>query len=144
MSIVGGLDIHRKQLTFDYLDTATRQVRRGQITPADREHLRAWLARFSDDDDIAFAMEGCLGWRYVAEELAAAPRPPLGMVRCCRLAADRAGARRSTLSPPTARANARCAARRTPGSVATRGQLARIGTSERLPAGAGASIARSA
>jgi transposase len=29
MSIVGGLDIHRKQLTFDYLDTVTGQVRRG-------------------------------------------------------------------------------------------------------------------
>ena len=28
MSIVGGLDIHRKQLTFDYLDTVTGQVRR--------------------------------------------------------------------------------------------------------------------
>jgi hypothetical protein len=30
MSIVGGLDIHRRQLTFDYLDTETGQVRRGQ------------------------------------------------------------------------------------------------------------------
>jgi transposase len=39
MSIVGGLDIHRKQITFDYLDTVTGQVRRGQVTPADREHL---------------------------------------------------------------------------------------------------------
>jgi hypothetical protein len=29
MSIVGGLDIHRKQITFDYLDTVTGQVRRG-------------------------------------------------------------------------------------------------------------------
>src|ERR1019366_1006850 len=47
-------------------------VRRGQIAPADREHLRAWLARFSDPDDVAFAVEGCTGWRYVAEELAAA------------------------------------------------------------------------
>ena len=47
MSIVGGLDIHRKQITFDYLDTVTGQVRRGQIAPADREHLRAWLARFA-------------------------------------------------------------------------------------------------
>ena len=45
MPIVGGLDIHRKQITFDYLDTVTGQVRRGQISPADREHLRAWLAR---------------------------------------------------------------------------------------------------
>ena len=26
MPIVGGLDIHRKQITFDYLDTATGQV----------------------------------------------------------------------------------------------------------------------
>jgi len=33
MPIVGGLDIHRKQLTFDYLDTATGEVKRGQIAP---------------------------------------------------------------------------------------------------------------
>jgi transposase len=72
MPIVGGLDIHRKQITFDYLDTVTGQVRRGQISPADREHLRAWLARFAGRDDVAFALEGCTGWRYVAEELAAA------------------------------------------------------------------------
>ena len=72
MPIVGGLDIHRKQITFDYLDTVTGQVRRGQVTPADREHLRAWLARFAGRDDVAFAVEGCTGWRYVAEELAAA------------------------------------------------------------------------
>ena len=72
MSIVGGLDIHRKQLTFDYLDTATGQVTRGQVSPADREHLRAWLARFAGRGDVAFAFEGCTGWRYVAEEAAAA------------------------------------------------------------------------
>ena len=72
MPIVGGLDIHRKQITFDYLDTATGQVRRGQVSPADREHLRGWLARFAGRDDAAFAVEGCTGWRYVAEELAAA------------------------------------------------------------------------
>jgi transposase len=72
MPIVGGLDIHRKQLTFDYLDTVTGEVRRGQIAPADRAHLRAWLARFAGRDDVAFAVEGCTGWRYVGEELAAA------------------------------------------------------------------------
>ena len=72
MPIVGGLDIHRKQITFDYLDTETGQVRRGQVSPADREHLRAWLARFNGREDVAFAVEGCTGWRYVAEELAAA------------------------------------------------------------------------
>src|SRR5215468_4314097 len=72
MPIVGGLDIHRKQLTFDYLDTVTGEVRRGQIAPADREYVRAWLARFAGRDDVAFAVEGCAGWRYVSEELAAA------------------------------------------------------------------------
>ena len=72
MPIVGGLDIHRRQITFDYLDTVTGQVCRGQVSPADREHVRAWLARFAGRDDVAFAVEGCAGWRYVAEELAAA------------------------------------------------------------------------
>ena len=46
-------------------------MKRGQIAPADRVHLRAWLARFAWHD-VAFALEGCTGWRYVAEELAAA------------------------------------------------------------------------
>ena len=50
----------------------TGQVCRGQVSPADREHLRAWLARFAGFEDVAFAVEGCTGWRYVAEELAAA------------------------------------------------------------------------
>ena len=72
MPIVGGLDIHRKQITFDYLDTVTGQVCRGQVSPADRAHLRAWLARFHGREDVAFAVEGCTGWRYVVEELAAA------------------------------------------------------------------------
>jgi transposase len=71
-SIVGGLDIHRKQVTFDYLDTATGEVRRGQIAPADREHLAAWLAGRFPGQDAHFALEGCTGWRYVAGELAAA------------------------------------------------------------------------
>jgi transposase len=76
MPIVGGLDIHRKQITFDYLDTSTGEVKRGQIAPADRAHLRSWLVRFAGRDDVAFALEGCTGWRYVAEELAAAGTGP--------------------------------------------------------------------
>ena len=72
MPIVGGLDIHRKQITFDYLDTESGEVKRGQIAPADWAHLRSWLARFAGRDDVAFALEGRTGWRYVAEELAGA------------------------------------------------------------------------
>ena len=73
MPIVGALDIHRKQITSDYLDTATGELQRGQIAPADRAHLAAWLARrLPGGQDADFALEGCTGWRYVAEELAAA------------------------------------------------------------------------
>ena len=75
MPIVGGLDIHRKQITFDYLDTGTGQVRRGQIAPADRAHLRAWLARFAGREDVAFAVEGCAAG--ATAHLASRPTPPL-------------------------------------------------------------------
>jgi len=66
MPIVGGMDIHRKQITFDYVDLATGEVVCGQIAPADRRHLRAWLERFDGIPDVAFAFEACTGWRYVA------------------------------------------------------------------------------
>jgi transposase len=72
MPIVGGLDIQRKQITFDYLDTVTGDVRRGQIVSAGREHLRSWLARFAGRGYVALALEGCTGWRYVDGESAAA------------------------------------------------------------------------
>lgn len=71
MSIVGGFDVHRKQITFDYVDTDTGRLERGQIRPADRTHLAAWLAqRFAGvEQEVHFAVEGCTGWRYVVEEL---------------------------------------------------------------------------
>ena len=73
MPIVGGLDIHRKQITFDYLDTESGELQRGKIAPADRVHLAGWLSEhFAGRSDVEFALEGCTGWRYVAEELAAA------------------------------------------------------------------------
>jgi transposase len=76
MSIVGAFDVHRRQLTSGYLDTVTGEVKRGRVVPADREHLRAWLARFGGQEDAHFALEGCTGWRYVAGELAAAGITP--------------------------------------------------------------------
>ncbi len=72
MNIVGGFDVHRSQITFDYLDTESGQVNRGRIGPADRLALRSWLARFDGAKDVHFAVEGCTGWRFVVEECAAA------------------------------------------------------------------------
>lgn len=67
MAIVGGLDVHRKQVTFDYLDTSSGEVRRGRL-PGTRLALREWLGRLAERP-AAFAVEGCTGWRYVVEEL---------------------------------------------------------------------------
>ena len=72
MTIVGGLDVHRAQITFDYLDTDTGEVTRGQIQPATRNVLRTWFGRFAGRADVAFAVEGCTGWRFVVEEMVAA------------------------------------------------------------------------
>src|ERR1700739_563764 len=71
MTMVGGFDVHRKQITFDYVDD-DGLVRWGQIRPATRKMLRAWLAEHCPTGDADFALEGCTGWRYVVEELAAA------------------------------------------------------------------------
>jgi transposase len=104
VSIVGGLDIHRKQITFDYVDTATGEVVRGQIAPADRVHLARWLARRfgGGGQEVAFALEGCTGWRYVAEELAAA-----GCAAHVAEPADTAAARGPRKRPKTDKSDAR-------------------------------------
>jgi transposase len=69
MPIVGGFDVHRAQITFDYVDEKTGEVITGQIRPANRAALRVWLERFACSGDVRFAVEGCTGWRYVVEEL---------------------------------------------------------------------------
>jgi transposase len=68
MAIVGGLDIHRRQITYDVLDTDTGETRRGQLSPASRAEVRAWLAQFHGQP-AAFALEATTGWRYLVEEL---------------------------------------------------------------------------
>ena len=68
MSIVGGLDVHRAQITYDYLDVETGEVETGRIVPATRVELRDWLSRF-DGENAVFATEGCTGWRFVVEEM---------------------------------------------------------------------------
>jgi hypothetical protein len=52
MAILGGLDLHRGQLTFDYLDQDTGEVTIGRIVPADRRQLRAWLERFAGEQQV--------------------------------------------------------------------------------------------
>jgi hypothetical protein len=71
MAIVGGLDLHRKQITFDVLDTVSGEVRRGRISPADRQLFRGWLAGLAGQH-VELAVEGCTGWRFVIEECQAA------------------------------------------------------------------------
>jgi transposase len=106
MAIVGGLDVHRQQITFDYVDTDTGEVSVGQITAAERRTFAAWLARrFGDREDrdrIEFSVEGCTGWRYVAEELAAA-----GMVAHLAEPAETANLRGRKKRAKTDRADAR-------------------------------------
>ena len=76
MAIIGGFDVHRAQITFDYLDTETGEVSVGQIRPATRQVLGEWLGRFHGRDDVAFAVEGCTGWRFVVEEMLGAGVEP--------------------------------------------------------------------
>jgi len=55
-----------------FIDTETGQVQRGRIAPATRAVLRDWLGQFAGRDQVTFAVEGCTGWRFVAEGLQAA------------------------------------------------------------------------
>jgi transposase len=68
MSIIGGLDVHRRQITFDWVDRDSGEAHRGRIVPATRAGMRAWLGGLPRVGG-AFAVEGCTGWRFVVEEL---------------------------------------------------------------------------
>ena len=67
MDIVGGLDVHRKQITFDYMEIETGELHRGKICPATRESLREWLDEFTEQfsgKQAAIAVEApSLAWR---------------------------------------------------------------------------------
>lgn len=70
MTIVMGFDQHREQITWDALDTATGELKRGRIRPADRESFRRFLSRFKGEE-IEAALEATTGWRFMVEELRA-------------------------------------------------------------------------
>ena len=65
MTIVMGLDRHRAQITAEWLDTATGELSRERIAPADRAHVRAFAAAFRGQD-LEVALEATTGWRFVA------------------------------------------------------------------------------
>jgi transposase len=67
LGIVGGWGLHRKQITPDVLDTETSQVRRGRISPTDRQLFPSRLTGFAGQH-VEMAVEGCTGWRFVIEE----------------------------------------------------------------------------
>jgi transposase len=74
--MVCGLDLHRRQITYDAVVVETGEVWRGRLWSANREGLRHWLekevAPKSGGGKVAMAVEGCTGWRYVVEEITAA------------------------------------------------------------------------
>jgi transposase len=76
MSMVGGLDLHRQQITFDVLDVESGEVWKGRLWQPDRARFRRWLhqelAPRALGQPVALAVEGCTGWRYVVEEITAA------------------------------------------------------------------------
>jgi transposase len=76
MSMVCGLDLHRRQITFDAFDVETGDSWRGRLWQPDRQRFRRWLrddvAPRAAGRPVALAVEGCTGWRYVVEEITAA------------------------------------------------------------------------
>src|SRR5690349_20431504 len=70
VAIVAGLDVHRRQITFDALDTETGEVSRGRIdaTPA---AVARWVKRFGGRE-VHAAVEACTGWLFVSDALVGA------------------------------------------------------------------------
>jgi transposase len=80
MAMVCGLDLHRRQITFDALEVSSGEEWRGRIWQPDRDRFRRWLrsdlTRRAGRGPVALAVEGCTGWRYVVEEIEAAGFEP--------------------------------------------------------------------
>jgi transposase len=63
-----GLDQHRAQITADWIDTETGEIRRARVAPADRAAVRRFFERFGGRE-LEVALEATTGWRFVVEEL---------------------------------------------------------------------------
>jgi hypothetical protein len=65
MDIVGAFDVHRKQITFDYIEVESGELHRGKIQPANRQSLREWLESFVErfpGKQTAIAVEASTGF----------------------------------------------------------------------------------
>jgi hypothetical protein len=71
MAMLAALDIHRQQITFDWVDYETGESGRGRLSPANRVGFRKWLGEFADRK-VELVVAGCTGWRFIAEECQAA------------------------------------------------------------------------
>jgi hypothetical protein len=56
MAIVAGFDVHRRQITFDALNTESGEVTRGRID-ATPTAVKAWTRRF--EGEVKVAVEAC-------------------------------------------------------------------------------------
>ncbi len=70
MSVFAGFEVHRRQITFDALDTETGEVSRGRID-ASPAAVRLWIERLSSSE-VHVAVEACTGWLFVCDALVAA------------------------------------------------------------------------
>ena len=60
MTMVCGLDLHRRQITFDVLEVESGEVWTGRVWQPDRERFRRWLR----DDVTERAHGGACRWRW--------------------------------------------------------------------------------
>jgi transposase len=76
MAVVCGLDLHRREITFDALEVDSGKEWRGRVWQPDRDRFRRWLLEYmtrrANGGQVALAVEGCTGWRYMVEEIVAA------------------------------------------------------------------------
>src|SRR3990170_4613987 len=68
--IVMGLDQRRGQITAEWIETETGEVIRARVSPAHREPVRRFLARFAGRE-LEVALEATTGWRFVVQEIRA-------------------------------------------------------------------------
>jgi transposase len=69
VTIVMGRDQHRGQITAEWIDTATGEVRCARVAPTHREPVRRFVHRFGGAG--LEGVGGDEGWRFVVEELRA-------------------------------------------------------------------------